>query len=117
MNSIIISKLLESGDFMSMIKVCNINDVPKGGMKAFSAGEKKVLVSNIDGKFFCIDATCNHRGGPLAEGEIDGKLVTCPWHGAQFDICTGKACGPPATGPLNHYKTEVKGNEIWADLR
>ncbi|MBI4895219.1 MAG: non-heme iron oxygenase ferredoxin subunit [Candidatus Aenigmarchaeota archaeon] len=101
---------------MAMTKICNINDVQKGKMKGFAAGGKKLLVSNIDGKFYCIDSTCNHRGGPLQDGDLEGNIVTCPWHGAQFDVCTGKAHGPPATGPVNVHKTEVKGSEVWADL-
>lgn len=104
------------GDYMTMTKVCNKNDVKNGSMKSFSVNGKKVLISNIDDKFYCIDSTCNHRGAPLQDGELDGKNITCPWHGAQFDACSGKAMGPPATGPLNNYKTEVKGTEVWVDV-
>jgi nitrite reductase/ring-hydroxylating ferredoxin subunit len=51
---------------------------------------------NVDGTFFALDQTYTHRGGPLAEGEISGHEVTCPWHGARFDVRTGEVVGPPA---------------------
>lgn len=51
---------------------------------------------NVDGTFFALDNTYTHRGGPLAEGEISGHEVTCPWHGARFDVRTGEVVGPPA---------------------
>jgi nitrite reductase/ring-hydroxylating ferredoxin subunit len=53
-------------------------------------GSDEVVVANVGGKFYAMRGLCHHQGGPLAEGEIDGSIVTCPWHGAKWDITTGK---------------------------
>lgn len=47
---------------------------------------KKIALFNLEGSFYAINDTCTHRGGPLSEGEIEGELVTRPWHGALFNI-------------------------------
>jgi ferredoxin len=58
-----------------------------GGQKARDAGSLRG--GNVDGEYYAIDGTCTHRGGPLAEGELAGAVLTCPWHLGQFDVRTG----------------------------
>ena len=50
-----------------------------------------VALFNIDGEYYAMDNTCPHRGGSLGNGEIDGDVVTCPWHGWEFNCRTGEA--------------------------
>lgn len=50
---------------------------------------RPVAVFNVGGRFYAIDNTCPHRGGPLGEGELEGAVVTCPWHGWTWDVTTG----------------------------
>ncbi len=64
-------------------------EIPIGGAKAFVVGEREIAVFNIDGTFHAIDNSCPHQGGPLAEGSLDGNVVSCPWHGWCFDVTTG----------------------------
>jgi NAD(P)H-dependent nitrite reductase small subunit len=71
------------------VKVAEAGDVPAGTGKCVEAGGKQIAIFNVDGTFHAIDNTCLHRGGPLGEGELDGKVVTCPWHGWQYDVTTG----------------------------
>jgi nitrite reductase/ring-hydroxylating ferredoxin subunit len=59
-------------------------------------GAKRIAIFNIDGTYHAIDDTCTHRGGPLSEGIVVGTEVTCPWHGAVFDVTTGSVLGPRA---------------------
>jgi nitrite reductase (NADH) small subunit len=54
------------------------------------AGERVVALFNVEGTFYALDGVCAHQGGPLAEGEVTGCVVTCPWHGWQFDVRTGQ---------------------------
>jgi Rieske Fe-S protein len=56
--------------------------------------------------------TCTHRGGPLSEGDVQGTRVTCPWHGADFDLKTGALLGPPAQKGVPSYKVVVEGDDI-----
>jgi len=70
--------------------VCDPSEVGTGKSKEFEISGKKILVSNMDGKFYAIDALCSHMGGELGKGKIEGKDVICPKHHAKFDVTTGK---------------------------
>ena len=64
---------------------------------------------NVGGSFCATQAKCTHRGGPLNEGKLEGSTVTCPWHGSQFNVCTGTVQRGPATEPLKTYRVIVEG--------
>ena len=82
-----------------------VSDVPPGSV--LLVGD--VAVFNVDGRFCATQATCPHRQGPLNEGTLDGSTVTCPWHGSQFDVCTGAVLRGPATDPIKAYSVTVDG--------
>ncbi|MDZ7344512.1 MAG: non-heme iron oxygenase ferredoxin subunit [candidate division KSB1 bacterium] len=98
------------------IKVATIDEIAPGTGKQVEANGKQIALFNLDGNFYAIDNTCTHRGGPLAEGFVEGEDVTCPWHGAQFNIKTGAVVGPPATQRVTTYNVRVQGNEIEIEL-
>ncbi|WP_337860484.1 Rieske (2Fe-2S) protein [Ferroplasma sp.] len=75
---------------MDWKEIGNAAEIGNGKNKEFDINGKKVLVSNIDGKFYAIDAICSHMGGDLGHGKINGNDVICPRHHAQFDMKTGK---------------------------
>ena len=54
------------------------------------AGSEEVALFRVQGAFYACANACPHRGGPLGEGTLEGKIVTCPWHGWEFDVTTGK---------------------------
>ena len=60
--------------------------------------------------------TCTHRGGPLSEGDVQGTRVTCPWHGADFDLKTGAVLRPPAQKGVPSYKVVVEGDDIKVEV-
>jgi nitrite reductase/ring-hydroxylating ferredoxin subunit len=97
---------------MSLTKVATIQDVPIGQAKKVKVGDKDVALFNVGGTFYAIDDTCPHRGGPLSEGELEGVEVTCPWHGARFNVTTGAHLCPPATRDVTAYKIQVTGNDV-----
>src|SRR5215467_13565317 len=78
------------------IKVATTADLAPGEAKCVEVAGKKLALFNLEGNFYAIDDTCTHRGGPLSEGEVSGEEVTCPWHGAIYNIKTGAVLGPPA---------------------
>jgi nitrite reductase/ring-hydroxylating ferredoxin subunit len=98
------------------VKVGTTGDLAPGQGKRVEAGGKKIALFNVDGKYYAIDDTCTHRGGPLSEGELSGNEVTCPWHGAIFDLTTGKVLGPPATKGVARYNVRVSGNSIEVEV-
>ena len=94
------------------VKAAKAQDVALGSGKRFEVSGKKIAIFNVDGKYYAIDDTCTHRGGPLSEGGLDGKEVTCPWHGAVFDVTTGEVLGPPAPKPVSRYDVRISANDI-----
>jgi nitrite reductase/ring-hydroxylating ferredoxin subunit len=93
-------------------RVADIQDLPPGKSVCVEFGGEKVALFNVNGVVYAIANTCAHRGGPLSEGEVEETAVTCPWHGASFDLKTGAALGPPATQGVKRYQVTVKGNDI-----
>jgi nitrite reductase/ring-hydroxylating ferredoxin subunit len=77
---------------------------------------KSIALFNVEGQFFALDHTCTHRGGPLAEGEISGHDVTCPWHGARFDVRTGEVVGPPAQQAVARYGVRVTDSDLEVEM-
>ena len=82
-----------------------IDSVPPGS--ALLVGDAAVF--NVAGSFCATQAKCTHRGGPLSEGKLDGSTVTCPWHGAQFNVCAGAVLRGPATESVKTYSVIVEG--------
>jgi nitrite reductase/ring-hydroxylating ferredoxin subunit/uncharacterized membrane protein len=77
----------------------------------------KVLLVRRGSEIFCIYEVCSHLGGPLAEGEIKGDTVTCPWHGSRFSLCDGSVIDGPATHPQPCFETRVSGGRIEVKAR
>ena len=100
----------------NLIKVANKNDLAPGKAISASVNNKEIAIFNIDGKFYAIDNECTHAGGPLCEGELGGTTVTCPWHGATFDVASGAALGAPAFTGVCSYKVHVEGDEIKVEM-
>ncbi|VVC03569.1 Sulredoxin [Candidatus Burarchaeum australiense] len=98
------------------VKVASTDDIPKGGMKGFGMNGKKFLVANVGGKFYAMESTCTHAKGPLANGTLSGKEVTCPWHGSKFDVTTGKVTGAPARKDELTYEVKVQGKDLLVKL-
>jgi nitrite reductase/ring-hydroxylating ferredoxin subunit/uncharacterized membrane protein len=73
------------------------SDFPEGELRRVEAGGMPVLLVRRGGRLCGLSNVCSHAGGPLDEGSLDGDVVTCPWHGSRFDVCTGKVIGGPAT--------------------
>lgn len=95
-----------------LIKIAETKDLAAGRAAAFDVEGKRIAVFNVDGAYYAIDDTCPHADGPLSEGEVAGGKVTCPWHGAEFDLKTGAALCPPAFEGVKAYKVVVEGNDI-----
>ncbi len=71
-------------------RLAAVDDCPPGSGLEVIVGERVVALFNVEGTFYALDGVCPHQGGPLAEGEVAACIVTCPWHGWQFDVRTGQ---------------------------
>lgn len=74
-----------------IVSVAKTTDIPVGQMKKIEKGNKEILLVNVGGKLYAIDDRCGHMNMSLAAGKLTGKHVTCPFHGATFDVTSGKA--------------------------
>ena len=99
-----------------MTRVASTKDIRPGEGVAVDVGGNRIAVFNIDGMFYAIGDTCSHQGGPLSQGKVQDWTVTCPWHGAQFDIRTGNVLRPPAPAGVPSYKVVVEGDEIKVEV-
>ncbi|MCC7083568.1 MAG: Rieske 2Fe-2S domain-containing protein [Pirellulales bacterium] len=96
-------------------KITNVEDCPPGrGIEAV-AGERVIALFNVDGQFFALDGICPHQGGSLGEGELSGCIVTCPWHGWQFDVRTGQhQLSRALVQP--RFEAKVEAGAVWVKL-
>lgn len=93
------------------VKVCKKSDVPEGRGKTVDVNGKAVAIFNVEGNFYAISDTCVHRGGPLGEGEVEGKTVVCPWHGWRYDVTTGSNELNPSIS-VQKYPIRVEGDDV-----
>ena len=102
---------------MGKIIAGKISDIPPGKMIKVSIDGKDVLIANIDGKYCATDDTCTHSGSSLSEGKLDGCIITCGWHGAQFNCKTGKLDKFPAKiRDLTSYNVVVESDNVFVEM-
>ena len=94
------------------VKAVRAADLAPGTGTVVELNGVKIAVFNVDGAFYAMNDTCTHASGPLSEGELDGTVVTCPWHGATFDIKTGAVLGPPASDGVRSYEVKTEGEDV-----
>jgi nitrite reductase (NADH) small subunit len=93
------------------IKVADVSEIKPGEGKPVQAGDRELALFNVEGKFYAVDNTCPHRGGPVGEGVLDGSVVTCPWHGWRFDVITG--ISPVVkTAKVETFEVVVEGSDV-----
>jgi nitrite reductase/ring-hydroxylating ferredoxin subunit len=96
-------------------RIASVSDCPPGTGGEFVAGERIVALFNVDGTFHALDGICPHQGGPLGKGKLTGCIVTCPWHGFQFDVTSGQH---QTSKSLVNPKLPVKVADgiVWVDV-
>ena len=99
----------------NLVRAASVSEVPPGTGKCVTVNGKEVALFNLDGTFHAIDNTCLHRGGPLGEGELEASVVTCPWHGCQFNVTTGVCVNNPSA-KIETYQVKVEGTDVKALL-
>ena len=110
-------------DIMEYIKVFDASQLPVGQMKKAKVKGKEILVGNVEGSIYAMANKCSHLGGSLERGSLDGSVVTCRNHGAQFDLRDGGAVGKAKIAvlkmgvkDLESYSVKVEDGEIWVGI-
>jgi nitrite reductase/ring-hydroxylating ferredoxin subunit len=93
------------------ITIARTGEMEPGKSRVVEVKGKSIAVFNIDGTLFAIDNVCLHMGGPVGEGTLSGSVVTCPWHGWQYNVETGVKITDPEQ-KLQTYEVKVEGDEI-----
>jgi 3-phenylpropionate/trans-cinnamate dioxygenase ferredoxin subunit len=90
-----------------------INEIDVGGRKSVIVDDTPVLLLRDAAGYHCIEDLCTHDGQPLTEGEFAEGCITCPRHGARFDVATGAALCMPATEPVRTFPVETRPDGIF----
>lgn len=93
------------------IAVCPVAELDDGEPVLLRT-EPPISVWNVSGVVFAIDDTCTHAEASLADGDLEGCLVECPFHMAQFDLRTGRPQGPPAAVPVRTHAVEIRDGTV-----
>ena len=107
---------------MALVKACRASDVAPGRLKYIRVGEKDLVLANIDGKYYAMENWCTHEQGNLSEGTLEKNVLTCPDHGAQFDVATGLVVMGPdgdssdAIQPDRTFTVTVQGSDLMVDI-
>lgn len=97
------------------VRIAAVGDVPVGEGRVVDAQGKELALFNVDGSYYVMDNMCVHRGGPLGEGDLDGRLVSCPWHAWRWDVTTGANANNPAV-KMACFPVTVEQGAIFVDL-
>lgn len=96
---------------MDFVEVCKKDEIQEGQAKIIDFNGEQVALFNVNDNIYAIHNTCLHMGGPLGEGSLSENIVTCPWHGWQYDVKTGANKFNPSI-KVKNYKVKVSGNKV-----
>ena len=97
------------------VRAAAVTEIPAGEGRVVEAEGVTLALFNVDGVFYAIDNRCAHRGGPLGEGELEGRVVTCPWHAWRWDVTTGANANNPAVR-VACYPVRVEGGAVLVEV-
>jgi len=99
----------------SRVRVASVAEVPAGQGRVVQAGAHTLALFNVAGHLYAIDNTCPHRGGPLGEGDLEGRVATCPWHAWRWDVSTGLNVNNPAV-KVACFPVSVSNGEVFVEV-
>jgi len=94
------------------VPVAKTSDVPPGAMIVIAVDRERIMLANVAGQFYALRDMCGHRNAPLSRGRLDGHIVECPLHFAQFDVRTGKLVDGPISADVPAYEVRIEGDTI-----
>ena len=97
-------------------KVATKDQIEPGCAKCVRAGVASIALYNVDGRFYATDDECSHAEASLSDGWLEDNEITCPLHGAVFDVTTGEPLSLPATRPIRTYPVRTEGDDIYVEV-
>lgn len=97
--------------------IARLDTIPEGKAHAVEVDGREIVLCRVDGEVCALSGICTHEDRPLSGGEVEDGVLTCPWHGARFDIRSGRVLALPALRPLKTFAVRVDGDgQIHLDL-
>ena len=93
-------------------RVASVSEIPPNGRKSIIVDDVPALLVRVGNDYFAVEDVCSHDGQPLTDGPVESESITCPRHGAKFDLKTGKATCMPATQPIETFAVVIQDGEI-----
>ena len=98
------------------VKIAETHEVSENRMQVFKVEGYEILVVNVEGQFYAFENRCPHMGYPLYFGSLEGKVLTCGFHYAKFDVTTGKSLGSVTDKPLKKFKIKIQNSIVKVEL-
>jgi 3-phenylpropionate/trans-cinnamate dioxygenase ferredoxin subunit len=95
------------------VAVAKASELPSGQMKWVAVDRERIVLANVDGAFYALSDVCGHRNAPLSRGKLQGYLIECPLHFAQFDVRTGELVNGPVSTAVPTYEVLVEGDTVY----
>ena len=95
------------------VPVAKTTDLSSGQMKWVAVNGERRVLANVQGTFYAISDVCGHRNAPLSRGKLDGYLIECPLHYAQFDVRTGELVNGPMSTAVPIYQVCIEGDTVY----
>jgi nitrite reductase/ring-hydroxylating ferredoxin subunit len=100
-----------------LVRVAAADEIPPGTLKAVEVDGRPICIANADGELYAVRDNCSHRDFPLSEGTLHGgATIECAWHGARFDLKTGRAIRLPAIKAVQTYEVVVVDGEVFVRI-
>jgi nitrite reductase (NADH) small subunit len=97
------------------VKVAELDEVAEGAARVVEVGDRSLALFNVGGTLYALDNACPHRGGPLGEGDLEGRVVMCPWHAWRWDVTTGHNVNNPAV-TTRCYPVHVEAGGVFVEV-
>jgi nitrite reductase/ring-hydroxylating ferredoxin subunit len=95
------------------VPVTRASELSPGAMRWVAIDRERVLIANVGGAFYALQDACGHRQAPLSKGTLEGYVIECPLHFAQFDVRTGKLVSGPAAADVPTYQVRIEGDTVY----
>jgi len=101
---------------VGFVEIAPASELPNGERLFIEIEGRMIVIFNIAGQYFAIADVCSHDDGPVGEGDLEGYNITCPRHGAQFDVRTGKVTQMPAVVDIPAYPVQVRDGNLFIGI-
>jgi 3-phenylpropionate/trans-cinnamate dioxygenase ferredoxin subunit len=95
------------------VRVASVDDLPPGKLLGVEAEGRRIVLANVDGEVYALLDQCTHQDYPLSDGRLEGARLECIYHGARYDVRSGRAVQLPAIRPVKMFEVDVRGDDVY----